>query len=320
MSASRTILAGLVMAGLAAAVPAAAEEFPSRPIRVIVPFAAGGPVDAAARVMTTELSKRLPQALVVENRPGATAAIGVGVVAAAKPDGYTLFFSSVSSLTKTLIKDFPYDFMRDFEPVGSVFTVAYGLFVNAEVPARTLDEFIAYAKSRPGVLNYGAQISSGILAMEMLKAKAGLDIVPIAYRGSAPAQTALLGNEIQVIFDSPGIHVGQVQAGKERALVATGPKRFPVLPDVPTADEAGVPFLKATLTGGFWAPVGVDKAAVAKLEPLIEEVVRLPEVGQRLTAIGMDATPASAQRMREVVQAEMRFWDEAAAVAKFQPQ
>ena len=298
-------------------VSAFAQDDSRRPLRVIVPLSPGGAVDVGARILAPHIEARLRQPVIVENRPGGNNAIGAQVVATAPADGLTLFFTAVGTTTPVFIKDFPLDFMRDFEPVAPVWKVAYMLFISSAVPAKNFREFVDYAKANPGKLNYGAASGSTMMAMEMLKARAGLDIVPVPYKGSAPALTALVANEIQAVFDVAGLHKQHVDAGRERAMYAADKQRNMVFPDVPTAEEYGLTDLEVLLTGGYWAKTGAPKSVVARINAAVNEVLGMQEVIDRFKAAGWVALKGTPEDLRQKVRAEMDFWAKAAKVANY---
>ncbi len=242
-----------------AALPAAAQSYPSRQVRIIVPFAAGGPADIYARVLGQHLQQALGQPFVVEDRPGGGSIVGTDVAAKADPDGYTLLMmSNTHTVNESLRPHKPFQLMRDFVPVAPVNYSDLVLVVNPSVPVNTLKDLIALAKAKPHVLNYA---SSGPgtpyhMAGELFKAMAGLDIVHVPYKGSSGARTDVLGGQVQMMFDAITTMAPHVRAGKVKALATTGKTRSPVLPEVPTMSEAGVPGYEAVIWLGIMAPKG----------------------------------------------------------------
>lgn len=288
----------LAIAGLATVAPAAAQEYPTRIVRIIVPFGAGGPADVYARFLGQHLSESLKQPFVIENRPGAGAIIGTDEAAKAAPDGHTLLMMSNTHTTnETLIAKKPYELMRDFVPVAPVNSSDLVMVVHPEVPAKTLAEFIALAKSKPGALNYA---SSGPgtpyhMAGELFKSMSGTDIVHVPHRGSGEARNSVIGGHVQMMIDAITTMAPNVQAGQVRALGVTGSERSDVLPDVPTIAQAGVPGYEATIWLGIMAPAGTPKPIVDKLNAEINKVLQKPEVEQAWTkqgAVPMTMTPA----------------------------
>ncbi len=279
------------------ALPASAQSYPSRQVRIIVPFAAGGPADIYARVLGQHLQQALGQPFVIEDRPGGGSIVGTDVAAKAEPDGYTLLMmSNTHTVNESLSPHKPFQLMRDFVPVAPVNYSDLVLVVNPSVPVNTLKDLIALAKAKPHVLNYA---SSGPgtpyhMAGELFKAMAGLDIVHVPYKGSSGARTDVLGGQVQMMFDAITTMAPQVRAGKVKALATTGKTRSPVLPDVPTLSEAGVPGYEAVIWLGVMAPKGTPDAIVQRLNAEIRKIVNNPEVKQAWAKQG--ATPMSMSR------------------------
>jgi tripartite-type tricarboxylate transporter receptor subunit TctC len=293
----RLLAVGLsLLAGFA--VPTSAQEYPTRSVRIIVPFGAGGPADVYARFVGQHLSNALNQPFVIENKPGAGAVIGTDEAAKAAPDGHTLLMMSNTHTTnETLIANKTYQLMRDFVPVAPINYSDLVMVIHPGLPAKTLEEFIALAKSKPGALNYA---SSGPgtpyhMAGELFKAMSGTDIVHVPHRGSGEARNSVIGGHVQMMIDAITTMAPNVQAGQVRALGVTGMKRSEVLPDVPTIAEAGVPKYEATIWLGIMAPAGTPKAIVEKLNAEINKMLARPEVQQAWTkqgAVPMVMTPA----------------------------
>jgi tripartite-type tricarboxylate transporter receptor subunit TctC len=271
----------VAFASAAFACAALAQTYPTRPVKIIVPFAAGGPADIYARVLAEKLQGALGQAFVVEDKPGGGSIVGTEAVHTSAPDGYTLLMmSNTHTVNESLIKDKPFDLMRDFVPVAPVNYSDLVMVIHPSVPANNLREFIALAKSRPGALNYA---SSGPgtpyhMAGELFKAMAGVDIVHVPYKGSSGARTDILGGQVQMMFDAITTMAPNVEAGKVKALGTSGKARSSVLPNVPTISEAGVPGYEATIWLGIMAPTGTPRAIVERLNNEITRVVNSPEV------------------------------------------
>ena len=291
----RTILA--VLAAMLATTGAIAQNYPSRSVKIIVPFAAGGPADVYARVLADKLSRSMGQPFVVEDMPGGGSIVGTAAVQNSAPDGYTLLMmSNTHTVNESLIKKKPFELMRDFVPVAPVNYSDLVLVVHPSVPAKTLKEFIALAKSKPGELNYA---SSGPgtpyhMAGELFKAMAGVNIVHIPYKGSSGARTDILGGQVQMMFDAITTMAPNVEAGKVRALGTSGKARSSVLPNVPTISEAGVPGYEATIWLGIMAPKGTPRAVVDRLNAEIRKVVNAPDLKadwEKQGAVGMDMSP-----------------------------
>ncbi|MDM0076460.1 tripartite tricarboxylate transporter substrate binding protein [Variovorax sp. J2P1-59] len=270
----------------------AAQEYPSRPVRLVVPFAAGGPADVYARFIATRLQEVLGQGFVVDNRPGAGSVIGTDAVAKSPPDGYTLLLmSNAHTVNESLIPNKPFQLMRDFVPVAAINYSDLVLVTRSGLPVNNLGQLIALAKSRPGALSYA---SSGPgtpyhMAGELFKAMAGVSILHIPYRGSAGARTDVLGGQVDMMFDAVPTMTEHVRSGKVKALATTGLSRSAVMPDVPTVNEAGVPKYEATIWLGLMAPKGTPAAIVDRLNAEVVKIVSNPEVVRAWKAQG--ATP-----------------------------
>lgn len=264
-------------------IPAAAQVYPSKPVKIIVPFAAGGPADNYARFIAQRLQDAMGQSFVVDNRPGAGSIIGTDIVAKAAPDGYTLLMmSNTHTVNETLIPAKPFQLMRDFVAVAPVNYSDLVLVANPALPASTLKDLVQQAKARPGKFNYA---SSGPgtpyhMAGELFKSMAGVYLVHIPYRGSSGARTDVIGGQVDVMFDAVTTMAEQIKAGKVKAIATTGRTRSDVLPDVPTMNEAGVPGYEATIWLGLMAPRGTPKAVVDRLNEAVSKISSQPEVKQ----------------------------------------
>ena len=268
-----------LMLGLVA--PASAADYPTRTVRLIVPFGAGGPADVYARVLAQYLSQQTGRSFIVEDRPGAGSVIGTDAVAKSRPDGYTLLIMSNTHTTnETLMPKKPYVLMRDFVPVASINSSDLIMVVNPKVPAKTVKEFIALAKKEPGKLNYA---SSGPgtpyhMAAELFKAMTGTNIVHIPHRASGEARNAVMSGEVQLMFDAITTMAPLAKDGRVRALATTGTTRSSLTPDLPTVAEAGVPGYEATIWLGVMAPKGTPKDIVVFLNKAINQVINRPDV------------------------------------------
>jgi len=273
------ILAGVVLA--LAAAHALAQDYPRKPVKIIVPFAAGGPADVYARFLGQKLSETMGQPFVVDDRPGAGSVIGTDAAAKSAPDGYTLLMmSNAQTVNESLIPNKPYALMRDFVPVAPVNYSDLVLVVHPSVQANTLADLIRLAKAAPGKLNYA---SSGPgtpyhMAGELFKAMAGVDILHVPYKGSSGARTAVLAGEVQMMFDAVPTMSEHAHAGAVRALATTGKARSTVLPNVPTMDEAGVKGYEAVIWLGVMAPKGTPPEIVSRLNAEITRIVSRPDV------------------------------------------
>jgi len=294
MSLLRYCGAVLALVGILAmpALPACADDYPSRPVKVIVPFGAGGPTDVFTRAIADELSKSLHQPFVMENRPGAGTTIGTEIVSKAKPDGYTLLMvSGTQAVNETLYSHKQYHLMTDLVPVAPLIETDLVLVVHPSVPAKNLKELLALAREKPGTLNYGSSGpgSNYHMAGELLKHITGIDIVHVPYKGSTGARTDILSGQIQILFDSVPTMAAMVNTGMVRALGTSGLKRSAILPDVPTLDEAGAPGFQATLWVGFMAPKGTPQPVIDLLNREITKIVQRPEIQAAWEKLG--ATP-----------------------------
>lgn len=271
----------LALVCLVVALPAIAQPYPSRSVKIVVPFGVGGSADVYGRFLGARLSDALSQSFVVENRPGGGAVIGSDAVAKSAPDGYTLLvMSNTHTVNETLIPKKPYDLMKDLAPITGLNYQDLLLAVGAGVPASNLREFIALAKSQPGKLNYA---SSGPgtpyhMAGELFKMMAGVDIVHVPHKGSDQARVAILGGQVEMMFDAISTMMAQARAGKVKALATTGRTRSSVTPEIPTVAEAGVPGYEATIWLGLMAPAATPRAVLEKLNAEVVKILNSTEV------------------------------------------
>ena len=294
------VLLGCVLAAFA--ILAFAQEYPARPVKIVVPFAAGGPADVYARFLAQRLQEAMGQPFVIEDRPGGGSVVGTDIVAKSAPDGYTLLLmSNTHTVNESLMPGKPFQLMRDFAPIAPINSSDLVLVVNPAVPAKTLQEFIALAKAQPGKLNYA---SSGPgtpyhMAGELFKAMAGLDIVHVPYKESSGARTGVLGGQVEVMFDAVTVMNEHVKAGKVRALATSGKARSAVMPDVPTLAEAGVPGYEAVIWLGLIAPKNTPPAIVNRLNAEVTKIVARPDVQAewaRQGAVAMTMAPDAFER------------------------
>jgi tripartite-type tricarboxylate transporter receptor subunit TctC len=275
-----------------------AQDYPTRSVRLIVPYSPGGPTDIYSRLLAQGLSDSLKQPFVIENRPGAGTVVGTDLAAKSPPDGYTLLLmSSTQTVNESLVRNKSYALMRDFVAVAPVFSSDLVMVVPPSLPVNNVKEFIALAKARPGMLNFASsgQGSNYHMAGELLKAMTGIDMVHVAYRGSGGARTDILAGQVQMMFDSVPTMAPLVLAGQVKALATTGKERSPILPNVPTMEEAGVPGYEATLWVGVMAPAGTPPAIVDLLNSEINKILASPGVKDTLAkqgAIALSMTPA----------------------------
>jgi tripartite-type tricarboxylate transporter receptor subunit TctC len=310
----------LMVAGLLAAAPAwalaqqqAASNYPNRAVRIVVPFTPGGTTDILGRAIAQELSKSMGQSFVVENTPGAGGSIGADKVAKAAPDGYTLMMGHIGTLAvnPSLYPKLPYNPVKDFAPVAWVASVPNVLVLHPSVPAKTLSEFIAYAKSRPGQLNYGSggNGSAANLVTEYLKLEAGIAVVHIPYRGTAPAVTDLLSGQIQLMFTGAPALSNHLKSGAVRALAVSSPARLAILPEVPTVEEAaGLKGFAGDQWYGVVAPAGTPREIVMRLNERINASLDSAELKGRLNAEGAIATPNPPEAFGQLIAREIERW------------
>jgi tripartite-type tricarboxylate transporter receptor subunit TctC len=308
------------LAALALALPAApalAQSYPSRIIKMIVPFAPGGQPDTMARLIGGHLNTSIGTTI-IDNRPGANGLFAVRAATAAEADGHTLLYGSVTTLAilPALSRSADFDPVKAFVPVASMSTSPFLMAVGPSVPARTLAELIAYAKAHPGKLNFAAPTGGPPhLAGEMFKAAAGIDIVPVAYRAMNQAFTDLLGGQMDIIFDAPALLLPLIRDGKVRALVAMSTKRFPDLPDVPTMAESGLPERTMTVWNGVVAPAGTPDAVVTRLNTAINDGLRTSEIKATLAKFGSEPLVGSPQEFGTFIAAEAVKWAEIVKLA-----
>jgi tripartite-type tricarboxylate transporter receptor subunit TctC len=305
-------LAWLVTAALLLAPAARAGDYPSRPIRVIIPFPPGGAADALVRGIGQRFDERLGQPLVVDNRPGAGGNLGAELAAKASPDGYTLLLAptSVYAIAASLYDTLPYDLLHDFAPIALVANNPHVLVVNPALPARTVGELIELAKARPGQLTVASQGIGTVshLEGELFRTMAGIDWLHVPYKGSTPALADLLGGQVQVFFDSVVASRPHVLAGKLAALAVTPGRRTPVWPELPTIAEAGLPGYAADSWFGFLAPAATPKDIIALLNRTLVALLGEPALINRLSAQGLEPTASTPDALAEHLRSEIAKW------------
>jgi tripartite-type tricarboxylate transporter receptor subunit TctC len=315
----------IAIAALAAAVaslPVGAQDYPARPVKIIVPFAVGGPADIYARYLGAHLGDALGQPFVIENRPGAGAVVGTEAAAKSAPDGYTLLLmSNAHTVNETLLPNKPYALTRDFVGVAPINYSDLMIVVNPGVPAKTLQEFIALAKAQPGKLNYA---SSGPgtpyhMAGELFKSMAGVDIVHVPYKESSAARTGVIGGQVEMMFDAVTTMNEQAKAGKVRALATSGRTRSAVTPSLPTVSEAGVPGYEAVIWLGVMAPKGTPPAIVSKLNAAIAKVVNRPETRDEWAKQGASAMTMTPEEFGKYVEGDIAKWEKVIKVSGAKP-
>ena len=287
------------------------QDYPTRPIRVIVPFSAGGAVDGPMRVIAQELGKQLGQQVVVENKPGAGATIGTDYVAKSPADGYTLLLASqTNAISASLYKTLPFDPIEDFAPIALIGREPGVLVVHPSVPAKTLQEFVAYAKSKPGEINYASSGngSGQHLFMAMLTSMTGMRLTHVPYKGSGQATADLLGGQVAASIPGTAGMVGHIKSGKLRALAVTGAKRSPQLPDVPTVAESDVPGYEAYVWMGMLAPRGTPPAIIDKLNQELRQALMSDEVRAYMNTAGIESVGSSPSEFGAFFRHEREQW------------
>jgi len=308
----------IATAAMLALVPVAAafaqDAFPSRPIKIVVPFPPGGSSDSVARLLANGMKDKLGQPVIVENKAGAGTIIGTEAVAKSPADGYTLLWMTTPfAINESLYPQRPYDTFKDFTPLIDVVSNPLVMIVNPNSPAKTVKDLIALAKKMPGKLSYGSSGNGGSphLAMEMFKAAAGVYINHIPYKGSAPAVTDLIGGQTDVVIDTLFLTAPQVAGGKARALAQTGPTRSKLLPDVPTMREAGLAGYEATSWLSLAVPAGTPAAIVGRLNAAANEVLRTPAIRDQLVKQGMEVHGGTPEEAAQHLRAEVDRWGKA---------
>jgi tripartite-type tricarboxylate transporter receptor subunit TctC len=311
MTTLHRVVSLIALLWLVPAAPCTAQDYPSRPVKMIIPFGAGGPTDIFTRLLAEELRKSLKEPFVMENRPGAGTIIGTDAAAKSPPDGYTLLMiSATQTTTETLVPNKPFKLMRDFVPVASLLNSELVMVVHPSVPVNTVKEFIALAKSKPGALNYA---SSGVgsnyhMAGELFKNLTGTDILHVPYKGSSGARNDIISGQIEMMFDSLPSMVPMIKAGRVKALGTTGKVRSATLPDVPTLSEAGVPGYEATIWIGLMVPTGTPQPIVTLLSTEINKILARPDVKEAWEKQGATPMIMKPEEFGVYVQSEIDKW------------
>jgi tripartite-type tricarboxylate transporter receptor subunit TctC len=293
----------LVLSGAAQAQP-----YPAKPIRMVVGFVAGGPTDALARIVAQRLGGALGQQVLVENRGGADGVIGADAVAKSPPDGHTLFFvTSGHAINASLYKTVPYRTVEDFEPVTRIGESPNIIAVTPSLPVKDLRELIALAKAKPGELNYGATSSPTHLATELLASSAGVKLTRIPYKGAAPAMTALMAGDVQIVLSGIGTMLPQAKAGRIKAIAVTGAERSPIAPEIPTVVESGLKYV-ATTWYGLLAPAGTPRPIIDRLNRDTRIVLNDPAMKAQLAPQGIVLAPSTPEEFGAFLRAEVATW------------
>lgn len=311
-------------AGIAlVAISSQAQTFPSKTVRIVVPFGAGGVADITARTVAEKLSQSLGQAVVIDNKPGAGGVAAGDIVAKAEPDGHTLLLiSNGTAVSAGLFKSLPFDTQRDFAPISTLATFDIAVITQADSKFKSLGELVAFAKANPGKLNLGTVNigSTQNLTGELLKSAAGIDVQIVPFNGTPAVITALRGNQIDAAVEILGPVIPHISSKAVRALAVTGSKRSAVLPDVPTAVESGVPGLVASSWNGLAAPARTPAAVIARLNKDITAAVEAPDVKTKLRALNMDAHASTPEQAAELLASETRRWGEVIVRARIPTQ
>ncbi|WP_144635256.1 Bug family tripartite tricarboxylate transporter substrate binding protein [Bordetella genomosp. 13] len=315
--------AALAIAGLCAAAPVvAADNYPSRPITLVVPFPAGAGTDAVGRIFAGELGSILGQTIVVENRPGANSTIAGNLVARAKPDGYTLFVTTNTSHSAApwLMKSIPYDPIKDFTPIARGGNLPFMLVVNPRRPYKNVQELVDYARKNPGKVTYASGNSTGIVAGATLAHRTGTDMLHIPYKGTPQALTDVVGGQVDFMFTDLTSGMPFVQSGQLRALAVSTAQRSKIVPDLPSMREAGVADFDLNSWNGYFGPAGMPPEVVEKLNKAINQVVAKPEVRKRLADLGFDAFSGTPQEFGTFVGQQLELWGKLVRDAGIQPE
>jgi tripartite-type tricarboxylate transporter receptor subunit TctC len=299
-------------AALATSVPARAQLYPAKPIRMIVPFPAGGATDIVARLVAQKLTDGMGQQVIIDNRGGAGGTIGSDVAAKAPADGYNILVgtSSTHAIAPGLYAKLPYDPVRDFTPVTLLATATILLAVHPSVPARSIKELIALGKREPNALSYASSGNGGIshLIGEHFKSVAGIQMLHVPYKGDTPALVDLASGQVSLMFGTAVSFLPYVKTGRLNALAVTNPKRSPVVPDVPTVAESGLPAFEALQWFGVYAPAGTPREIVTRLNTEMSKILRMPEIRERFAGLGADVAGGSAEDFAAFQRAEVAKW------------
>jgi tripartite-type tricarboxylate transporter receptor subunit TctC len=310
MSPFKKLFAVLALACAPAVALAQAQAYPSKPLRLVVPYSPGGGADNAARILAIRLSTTLGQTVVIDNRPGGSGMIGAQAVAQAEPDGYTVLYDASAFAVNPALRKMAFDPAKDLVPVSLAVTVPNIFVVPPNAPYKTVQEFVDYARKNPGKLtyaSYGAGSAAHLIG-ELLKARAGIDLLHVPYKGGAPALTDLMGGQVDSYFANAASGMSYVKSGKLRALAVTSGKRMAAMPDVPTLAESGFKDFEVLEWNGFFVPKGTPDEVVARLAKEVQAAVKDPATRQKLEGLGLDPVGSTPQEFGKFVQAEMARW------------
>jgi tripartite-type tricarboxylate transporter receptor subunit TctC len=319
MTKSRSAQALLTLSVLVLAIEAGAQAFPNRPLRIINPFPPGGGVDITNRILASKLTEVLGQQVVVENRSGAAGNVGAAIAAKATPDGYTMFACGVAShgVSPAIYKKLPFDPEKDLIPISMIGSTPNVLVVNPAVPAKTMAEYIAWAKAGAGKINYASPGvgTSPHMTMELFKTATGINMIHVAYKGGAPALQDVMGGHVPSMFGNLGEQLGAIKAGKTRALAVTSLKRHFSIPDVPTVDESGIQGFQVTAWYASCVPAGVPVPILNTLNAAVVKTVNLPEVRDRLLQNAVEPAPSTREELAAFIKVEIAKWRKVAQSA-----
>nr|WP_145549576.1 tripartite tricarboxylate transporter substrate binding protein [Variovorax boronicumulans] len=310
-------------ATLMLAAPAFAQNFPTKPITIVVPASPGGAIDLAARLIGQKFTEAWGQPVVIENKTGATGVIGTDFVAKSAPDGHVLaLVASSHAINPSMFKKLPFDTVKSFEPVVQTHTVPLVLVVAPDAPFKTMQDVIAFGKKNPGQLSFASSGNGGAphFSGELFQSMAGLQMQHIPYKGSTLAHPDLMSGRVSIMFDTLAATSAQIKAGKLRALAVTTPKRLPAFPDVPTVAEAGLPGYETSTWGGLLAPAGTPKATVQKLALETTRILALPDVRERMLAAGVEPVGGTPEQFAAFIGSEMVKWGKVAKAAGIEPE
>ncbi len=305
---------------LVAAGSSLAQGFPNKPIRIIFGFQPGTIQDAVARPVALEMEKRLGQPIILEFKPGANGTIAAKFVAGSAPDGYTLNYNSIT-IHPIFNKNNAVDAAKELAPVSQFVQTPVFLFARTSLPVTTLQELVAYGKANPNNIKYGTSNPTINLGFEMLKVRTGLAALDVPYKASSPTILAMLASEVDMTFSSPGVFLPHVEAGKLRAIFVASNKRSPILPNVPSASEIGIPNFELAVNNNLWAPVGTPRDVVTKLSEAAAAALRMPTIVDFIRkGIGSEPVGSTPEEQLRTFESEVKFWSEAARLANYQPQ
>jgi len=312
---SPLLIVGFLLIFLAVAPGARSQEYPHKPIRIVVGYAAGGGNDIIVRVLAPRMTEFLGQPVIVDNRPGAQSILAADLVARATPDGYTLLMgpSGPMTMNPAIYSKLPYSPLRDFAPITMIGSFPLILVVSPSLPVRTVKELAAYARSQPDKSNYGASAAAFQLTTELFKQKTGTQFTHIPYKSVGESVNAVIAGQVTMTIGDPAVIVTQLKSGRVRGLAVTSPARHPVLPDLPTMAEAGVAGMEAIIWTGFHAPARAPAAAIRKFRDGVVRTLALPEIRERMAAMAIDPSGNTPEEYRAIIAADIAKW---AAVAK----